>query len=203
MLLKNYYWVIFLLVFMLSACQSKRLEINQLRSISKLVALEVHTEKVIIAKGEKRLFPMLMGGIKLNKATFIGYAQPVIEIGVDLKKMEEDDLNYIGEAIQVKLPPIEVLVADLREETIVEDHFYLSKNRFRSKDLGEVYKAVQKELNEFMIYTELEEKAKGKIDFLLRAFLTEMGYKKVHIEFKEKEQEESITSLENPINHRK
>jgi hypothetical protein len=81
--------------------------IDQVRAVARLETIHYTVEKVITAEINQGLFEPLFG----DKLLFVAHGYVIA--GVDLGKMNAEDMWLAGEILHVRLPPTEVLVATL------------------------------------------------------------------------------------------
>jgi hypothetical protein len=81
--------------------------IHEIRSLARLETIQYSIEKVITAETGQGQFAFLFG----DRLIFV--AKGVVIAGVDLNKMEPQDIHVVGKTLYVKLPTPEVFVATL------------------------------------------------------------------------------------------
>jgi Protein of unknown function (DUF4230) len=81
--------------------------INDIRALARLETIQYSVEKVITGETGGGTFQSLFG----DKILFVGHGTVIA--GVDMEKIQPEDMHYENGVLTVKLPPTEVLVATL------------------------------------------------------------------------------------------
>ena len=93
--------VVSMLIFSACNSSSKRAEVvNQLKSASKLTTVEYVLTKIVSAKENK-----LIG----KNLYFFAKTKAYVKAGIDLSKLQENDIVISENKISVSLPPIEII----------------------------------------------------------------------------------------------
>ncbi len=81
--------------------------INDIRALARLETIQYSVEKVITGETGGGTFQTLFG----DKILFVGHGTVIA--GIDMEKIQPEDMHYENGVLTVKLPPAEVLVATL------------------------------------------------------------------------------------------
>jgi uncharacterized protein DUF4230 len=84
--------------------------INDIRALARLETIQYSVEKVITGETGGGTFQTLFG----DKILFVGHGTVIA--GIDMGKLQPQDMHYENGVLTVKLPPTEVLVATLDNE---------------------------------------------------------------------------------------
>src|SRR4030095_3460351 len=84
--------------------------INEVRALARLETIQYSVEKVITGETGGGTFQSLFG----DKILFVGHGTVIA--GIDLQKMQPEDMHYENGVLTVKLPPAEVFIAALDNE---------------------------------------------------------------------------------------
>ena len=84
--------------------------INDIRALARLETIQYSVEKVITGETGGGTFQTLFG----DKILFVGHGTVIA--GIDMGKLQPEDMHYENGVLTVKLPPTEVLVATLDNE---------------------------------------------------------------------------------------
>ena len=81
--------------------------INEIRALARLETIQYSIEKVITGETGGGTFKTLFG----DKILFVGHGTVIA--GIDMEKLQPEDMRYENGVLTVKLPPTEILVATL------------------------------------------------------------------------------------------
>jgi hypothetical protein len=84
--------------------------INEVRALARLETIQYSVEKVITGETGGGTFQSLFG----DKILFVGHGTVIA--GIDLQKMQPEDMRYENGVLTVKLPPAEIFIAALDNE---------------------------------------------------------------------------------------
>ena len=84
--------------------------INDIRALARLETIQYSVEKVITGETGGGTFQTLFG----DKILFVGHGTVIA--GIDMGKLQPEDMHYENGVLTVKLPPTEVLIATLDNE---------------------------------------------------------------------------------------
>ena len=84
--------------------------INEVRALARLETIQYSVEKVITGETGGGTFQSLFG----DKILFVGHGTVIA--GIDMSKLQPEDMHYENGVLTVKLPPAEVFIAALDNE---------------------------------------------------------------------------------------
>jgi hypothetical protein len=84
--------------------------INEVRALARLETIQYSVEKVITGESGGGTFQSLFG----DKILFVGHGTVIA--GIDMSKLQPEDLHFENGVLTVKLPPAEVFIAALNNE---------------------------------------------------------------------------------------
>ncbi|HEU0294376.1 MAG TPA: DUF4230 domain-containing protein [Anaerolineales bacterium] len=84
--------------------------INEIRALARLETIQYSVEKVITGETGGGTFQTLFG----DKILFVGHGTVIA--GLDMEKLQPEDMRFENGVLTVKLPPTEILVATLDNE---------------------------------------------------------------------------------------
>jgi len=84
--------------------------INEIRALARLETIQYSIEKVITGETGGGTFQTLFG----DKILFVGHGTVIA--GIDMEKLQPEDMRYENGVLTVRLPPTEILVATLDNE---------------------------------------------------------------------------------------
>ncbi|HSL31703.1 MAG TPA: DUF4230 domain-containing protein [Anaerolineales bacterium] len=84
--------------------------INEVRALSRLETIQYSVEKVITGETGGGTFQSLFG----DKILFVGHGTVIA--GIDLQKLQPEDMRFENGVLTVRLPPAEVFIATLDNE---------------------------------------------------------------------------------------
>jgi len=197
--------VISMLIFSACNSSSKRAEVvNQLKSASKLTTVEYVLTKIVSAKENK-----LIG----KNLYFFAKTKAYVKAGIDLSKLQENDIVISENKISVSLPPIEIInfsyPADSFEVVTkyTEERSLFGWNNIDVEQKDDYFRQAETDIraniNDLGI-TEVAEK--NALKFLTK-LLASLGFTEIYLTFKpgdgvlqeNKELQQEIGELENVI----
>src|SRR5512134_1870187 len=84
--------------------------INEVRALARLETIQYSIEKVITGETGGGTFQALFG----DKILFVGHGTVIA--GIDLQKLQPEDMRYENGVLTVRLPPAEIFIAALNNE---------------------------------------------------------------------------------------
>lgn len=84
--------------------------INEVRALARLETIQYSIEKVITGETGGGTFQSLFG----DKILFVGHGTVIA--GIDLQKLQPEDMRYENGVLTVRLPPAEIFIAALNNE---------------------------------------------------------------------------------------
>ncbi len=154
-----------------------------LRELFDLAVLEVPVDKIVFARGEQRLFSLVIGS-----ATHVAESRAIVRLGIRAGDLRPEDVETRpGGVIVVRLPPVAVLDFSYQPETFVVRDDLSRQSFFRRLALSEreeIYRAAEADLRDNLPYDPMFERARLRLKLLVEAYL-ERYFDEVLIEFRE------------------
>ncbi len=181
---------ILIAVLLLSLCcckQNKRaIVVSKIRKASKLATVEFTIDKTVFASRDKKFLWL----IKLNHADFLAYTQAFIKTGIDLNKLQPDDVAIDGKMIRLTLPPVEVLnfsypIENYRIDKEITRNVFL--NKFTIEDYDKFYQQAEIDIRNNLKYLGIVKTTEEKTRLMMETLLKNLGYNEIYIDFKKGE----------------
>jgi hypothetical protein len=148
--------------------------INEIRALARLETIQYSIEKVITAEVGQGTFGFLFG----DKLLFVAHG--VVIAGIDMEKLQPDNMRLDGGVLYVTLPPAEIFIATLdNEKSYVYDRNTgaLTKG---SVDLETIARqAAEDEIRKAALEDGILTQAQTNAEAYLLKFFTALGYKSV------------------------
>lgn len=183
--MRNLGWII-AMVIMFGSCQNDRraIVVSKIRQASLLATTEFTIDKTVFATREKKL----LGLIKINQADFLAYTTAIVKAGIDLDKLEADDIHIEGKRIGLRLPHVEVInfsypVEKYRIDRDVTNDAFL--NRFTIEDYDRFFQQAEIDIRNNLKYLGMIKTTKQKTRTMIEALLKNLGYREIYISFDE------------------
>ncbi len=178
-----------LAVLLLSGCQKndRHLVISKIQSTAKLATTETIIDKVVIGQKEKRI----AGLVKISNAEFVAYSQAIVKTGIDLKKIERDDVKIEGNIIELDLPAVEVLdfaypFERYEIDTILSDNDIFNKIDVIDQEV--FFRQAEIDIRKHLKYMGIIEQTQENTRKLLESMLMNLGYEEIYISFDKQEE---------------
>lgn len=143
-----------LFLFLMFNCNSKpkrSLIVGKLQSMSKLATTEIVVNKLVVAKKDLNILFLR----KLNTATFVVNTEATIKLGIDLSKLTKDDINIEGNAISLRLPPVEVVSFSYPAENFILNREWSDKkflNKIKPEDQEAIYREAELSIRKNLVH---------------------------------------------------
>lgn len=183
--------ILFLLIVLvvINGCDKvlphRAMVVSKIRDVSKLASVEFVVTKMVMATKEKRFLRL----VKLNDATFFAQTEATIKVGIDLSKLNEEDITIENNKIKLTLPPVEVLNFSYPADKFHVDEDYSNTNPFGNKlgieDIDKIYQDAQLQVMRDANFLGLRSTAESKTIMLLNNLLEKIGFEEVYVQFKE------------------
>jgi hypothetical protein len=179
-----------LLIFVLSAvllisCRDDRgLVVGKIKKASKLATTEFTIDKVVFGVKRKKLFWV----VKLNEAKFVAHSQAIIKAGINLEKLQAEDIKIDGKSISLTLPHVEIINFSYPAERFVMDTLISGKaflNSISLADQEQFFQDAETDIRNSLQYMDIVETTEKKTRLLLETMLETIGYNEIYIEFKQ------------------
>jgi hypothetical protein len=155
--------------------------IHEVRSLARLETISYSVEKVIRAENGQVAFNFLFG----DKLIFVAHGYVIA--GIDLSKIESEDLWIKDGALYVSMPPAEVFVATLDNEksyVFDRDTGLLTKSDFELETRAR--QAAELEIYNAAVEDGILDQAMVNAENYLSRLFTQLGYPEVVFVFEEK-----------------
>jgi len=177
--------LIYIVSFMLllTACRDDRgLVVGKIKRASKLATTEFTIDKIVYGVKRKRLLWV----VKLNEAKFLAHSKAIVKAGVNLEKLQKEDVDIQGKSISLKLPAVEVInfsyPAELFEmDTLVSTDAFL--NRISLDDQEQFFQDAEIDIRNSLKHMNIIEATEKKTRLMLENLLRTLGYQEIYIDF--------------------
>jgi hypothetical protein len=151
--------------------------IDRVRALGRLETVEYHMEKVVSGKSSGPLPDFLTG----DKILLVAYGE--VTAGVDLSKLEPEDIAVVSDTVTIRLPEPELLHSTLdNSRTYVYDR---ETGLFSKPDPDletQVRQAAEQQIEQAALEDGILGKARANAEEVLRTLITGLGYKEVKFE---------------------
>ena len=148
--------------------------IHEVRAVARLETIQYSVEKVITAEVNQGLFEMFVG----DRLLFVAHG--VVTAGIDLARIQPEDLWLQDGVLHVRLPQAEVLVAALDNE---QSYVYDRDTGFLTQGNTDLETAARQAAEQAIIDAALEdgilEQARINAEVFLEKFFQALGYAQV------------------------
>ena len=145
--------------------------INEIRALARLETIQYSVEKVITGQTGGGTFEALFG----DRILFVGHGTVIA--GVDMDKLQPENMRYENGVLTVKLPPTEVLVATLDNE---KSYVYDRQTGVLTKPDPNLETLVRQKAEEEILKAAIEdgilEQAKVNAEAYLIKFFAALGF---------------------------
>ncbi len=146
--------------------------IHEIRSLARLETVQYSIEKVITAETGQGTFSALFG----DRLLFVAHGQVIA--GVDLAKLDPDDLYIKDRVLYIKLPQAEIFVTDLDNENVYNrDTGFLSKGNINLET--EARRSAEKEIEKAALEDGILSTANLNAENYLSSLFRDLGYPEV------------------------
>jgi hypothetical protein len=145
--------------------------INEVRALARLETIQYSIEKVITGETGGGTFQALFG----DKILFVGHGTVIA--GIDMEKLQPEDMRFENGVLTVKLPPAEIFIATLdNEKSYVYDREtgILAKPDVNLETL--VRQRAEEEIRTAAINDGILEQAQANAEAYLFKFFAALGY---------------------------
>ena len=151
--------------------------INEVRALARMETIQYSIEKVITAELRQEFLGFLVG----DRLLFVAHG--VVIAGIDMEKLQPEDLRLEDGVLYVKLPPAEIFIATLdNEKSYVYDREQgiLSPDNFDLET--DTRRVAEDEIRKAAIEDGILEQAQVNAEAYLLKFFTVLGYQAVIFE---------------------
>ncbi len=145
--------------------------INEVRALARLETIQYSVEKVITGETGGGAFKALFG----DKILFVGHGTVIA--GIDMEKLQPEDMHFENGVLTVKLPPAEIFVATLDNDksyVYQRDTGLLAKPDINLETL--VRQNAEDEIRKAAIEDGILEQAQTNAEAYLFKFFAALGY---------------------------
>lgn len=145
--------------------------INEVRALARLETIQYSVEKVITGETGGGTFQSLFG----DKILFVGHGTVIA--GIDMSKLQPEDMRFENGVLTVKLPPAEIFIAALNNEKSYvydRDTGVLTKPDINLETL--VRQRAEEEILKAALEDGILEQAQVNAEAYLLKFFTALGY---------------------------
>lgn len=168
-----------------TGCKSddRALIVGKIQKANDLVTSEFVVDKVVFGKKTKKLF-----FVPINEASFLAYSQARIKTGIDLNRLQADDIKIEGTKITLTLPPIEVVNFSYPPEKFIEDTLISNPNRFLNNisldDQEEFFRMAETDIRESLPHLGLVKASQDNTRKLMYTLLSSLGFNEIYMNFR-------------------
>ncbi len=151
--------------------------INEVRALARLETIQYSIEKVITAEQGQGFFGFLVG----DRLLFVAHGEVIA--GIDMEKLQPEDLRFEDGVLYVNLPAAEIFIATLdNEKSYVYDREQgiLSPDNFDLET--DTRRVAEDEIRKAAIEDGILEQAQVNAEAYLLKFFTALGYQAVIFE---------------------
>src|SRR5512144_182667 len=145
--------------------------INEVRALARLETIQYSVEKVITGETGGGTFKALFG----DKMLFVGHGTVIA--GIDMEKLQPEDMHFENGVLTVKLPPAEIFVATLDNEksyVYQRDTGILAKPDMNLETL--VRQSAEEEIRKGALEDGILQQAQTNAEAYLFKFFAALGY---------------------------
>lgn len=151
--------------------------IHEVQALARLETIQYSVEKVITAETGGGAFAWL------TQDKLLLIAHGTVIAGVDMAKMEGDDMWLVGEVLHVRLPAAEIFVATLNNQDTQVYNRETSIFRLADPDLEtQAHQAAEEEIRKSAIDDGILDVAQQNAEAYLTRFFAALGYSQVVFE---------------------
>lgn len=154
--------------------------LNQIRNISELNTVEMYFDEIVDFKNAKKFKGWT---IPFTKKSFIFTADARVKAGLNLRKLTEEDIKINKKKITIILPQ-----PSITSEEILNTKTYDEKegifNEITNEDTLKAIDTFKAHLKKQATDSGILEKARENARITIEKWLTFMGFKEIHIQFK-------------------
>ena len=151
--------------------------INEVQALARMETIQYSIEKVITAEQGQGFFGFLVG----DRLLFVAHG--VVIAGIDMEKLQPEDLRFEDGVLYVKLPPAEIFIATLDNE---KSYIYDREQGILSQDNFDLEtdtrRVAEEEIHKAAIEDGILEQAQVNAEAYLLKFFTTLGYQAVIFE---------------------
>jgi hypothetical protein len=162
--------------------------IQEIKPLAQLVTIaaynEILVDSVMPTSQSERigavLNPLHFGKILTSKKLVI-IGKTMVQVGVDLQKLTENDITIVNDSISIALPEAEIFDIILNPSGT---EIFSEQGSWTNEAVVELKKKIQKRAEAIVIEQNLLTIAESRTKEILQQFLQSAGYKHITIQFK-------------------
>lgn len=182
------YLIILISCTILLSCnkpQDKTFIVTKIRSASKLATTEVILNKIVWTDVRGR---RIKGLFKKDNILMFN-TEATLKLGVNLNKLNEDDIMVFGDSIVITLPKVEILNFSYPHEKYEQlypiSNFDAIKSNNKVEKLDIIFREAETDIRNKVKFLDLEKITEEKTRKFLTKFLSQSNYNNVVIKFKQ------------------
>jgi hypothetical protein len=148
--------------------------VHEVRSLARLETIQYSVEKIIKAESGQGTFSFLVG----DKILFVAHGTVVA--GIDLQKLQPEDMSVVDGVLHVKLPPAEIFVATLDND---QSYIYDRQLGFLARGNQDLEtaarRAAESEIEQAALDDGILAQAQTNAQNFLYRFFIQLGYPEV------------------------
>jgi len=160
--------------------------VGKIKKASRLATTEFIVDKVVFGVKKRKLLWV----VKLNEAKFVARSQAIIKAGIDLERLQENDVKIDGKKISLMLPAVEVInfsypAEKFMKDTLISDDAFM--NRVTLADQEQYFQDAESDIRNSLKYMDIIPITEKKTARMLEVLLQSLGYEEIYIDFKKGE----------------
>ena len=168
--------------------KQKKFVLTRVRSVAKLATTQVVLNKIVWSEfNEKRFLRKLF--ITDRNNVIILNTSATVKLGIDLKKLSQDNIHINPDSTVIVLPPVEILNFSYPHESYEEvfpiSNFDQCKVSDKVEQLDEMLRLAEKNIRAQLNFLNLTEEVKNKTTKVLSHFLAKNNFQNIIIRFEE------------------
>jgi hypothetical protein len=178
--MKNIYVFLLILLLALTSCsfQSKKEKIfGTIQNCSELATMKVTLNKYLFAEKQNTILMIPAGKSKFTAQSII-----TLKYGINLNKINKNDIKIENNELHIALPPVELLDFNYSPEIEVIDEYTTMKNWVTQ--ITGILEQAETSVKSNLKYLNMEDECKTKTNKLLENLFKEMKFSKIVITYK-------------------
>ncbi len=172
-------------LFLLSSCKkdNRSLVVSKIQSAAKLATTETIMSKVVVGTKERK-----WGGlVTIGRADFLANTKATVKAGIDMSKLQPEDIKISEGRIELVLPSVEVLdfsypFKDYKVDMDITRNGFLTK--MTVEDHENLYRQAEIDIRANLKYMGIIEETELHTTQLMTGLLKNLGYQEIYISYK-------------------
>ncbi|WP_018474172.1 DUF4230 domain-containing protein [Echinicola pacifica] len=160
--------------------------VGKIKEASDLATTEFVIDKVVFGSKSKKIF-----FVDISQTQFMAYSKVYVKTGIDLSKIQPEDIEVEGEKIILVLPAIEVVNFSYPAPDFVVDSVITDTKAFLNKlslrDQERFFQEAELDVRSNLQYMGLVKTSQQHTRQLFEVLLSALGYKEIYISYKSNE----------------